>query len=178
MDTQTFEQLVAVTAKAVEQTYRDLCSNFPETYYYVALITSGEACPPEFSACSYESLERQIATSTYAEPFKFLKWSCVESPYYCYKSEYFNELEKLYDKRPQIYSLTAEQWQAEYDLRLLSMEKALQELDALGLFGLGLKRKQLVINVEVLPPDSSNTARAERLNPPEAFAIWLSEYAS
>ncbi len=178
MDTQILEQLVRVTAKAVEQTYRDLFSKFPETYYYVALITTGEACSPEFSACSYESLERQIATSTYADPLKFLKWSCVESPYHCYKSEYFNELEALYDERPPIYSLTTEQRQAEYDLRLLSMEKALQELDTIGLFGVGLRRRQLVINVEVLPPDSSNTARAKRLNPPEAFAIWLSEYAS
>jgi hypothetical protein len=34
-----------------------------------------------------------------------------------------------------------------------------------------------MINVEVMPPDSSNTVRAIRLNPPEAVKEWLKEAA-
>jgi hypothetical protein len=50
-------------------------------------------------------------------------------------------------------------------------------LDGEGLFGRGAARSQIVINVEVAPPDSTNTERAVRLNPPEAVGTWLAEAA-
>jgi hypothetical protein len=57
------------------------------------------------------------------------------------------------------------------------MEAALSEADAAGTFGSGIEREQIVINVEVMPPDHSNTERAIRLNPPAALTEWLVEAA-
>ena len=34
-----------------------------------------------------------------------------------------------------------------------------------------------MINVEVVPPDHTNTERAIRLNPPEAITQWLADAA-
>ena len=58
-----------------------------------------------------------------------------------------------------------------------AMEEAMARLDQAGLFGTGSKRAHIVINVEVMPPDYTNTERAKRLNPPEALVDWLKEAA-
>jgi hypothetical protein len=70
-----------------------------------------------------------------------------------------------------------EDYAREYELRLNVMEAALAELDAEGLFGIGPERDQVVVLVEVMPPDYTNTERARRLNPPSALETWLREAA-
>jgi hypothetical protein len=57
------------------------------------------------------------------------------------------------------------------------MEAAMAQLDREGLFGTGRARLDVVINVEVMPPDWTNTVRAKRLNPPGALHEWLDEVA-
>ncbi|MNT83719.1 hypothetical protein D3C71_1528880 [compost metagenome] len=57
------------------------------------------------------------------------------------------------------------------------MELAMARLNEEGLFGHGSRRLRLVVNVEVMPPDQTNTDRAKRLNPPGALNEWLSEVA-
>lgn len=173
----TQKEIAEAIAKAVEITYRKLCANFPENYYYITLITSGEADPPMFSAWSDEALKREALLSSYEDPEFYLKWSAVESPYYGYGEENFGAVRELFSQRPAMStSMTKEQWRHEYDLRLSAMEDALHDLDETGLFGTGATRDRLVVCVEVLPPDSTNTERVRRLNPPAATAIWLTEY--
>ena len=53
----------------------------------------------------------------------------------------------------------------------------MKRLDNKGLFGEGEKRKNIVINVEVMPPDYTNTERALRLNPSESLTEWLATAA-
>ncbi|MGC9497430.1 DUF4303 domain-containing protein [Streptomyces sp. WG7] len=50
-------------------------------------------------------------------------------------------------------------------------------LDAEGLFVTGRERHSVVVNVEVVPPDTGDDERALRLNPPEALGDWLEEAA-
>ncbi len=68
-------------------------------------------------------------------------------------------------------------WDSEVDLRLRAMETAMSRLDSESLFGTGPQRLQIVVNVEVMPPDFTNTERARRLNPPGAIREWLGEAA-
>lgn len=53
------------------------------------------------------------------------------------------------------------------------MEEALNRLDKLGFFGSDEKRKNVIINVEVAPPDCQEYHRAIRLNPESPL---LNEY--
>jgi len=46
-----------------------------------------------------------------------------------------------------------------------------------GIFSLNQARSEIMINVEILPPDNTNTIRAEKLNPIESIQIWLKEAA-
>ncbi|WP_416638899.1 DUF4303 domain-containing protein [Pseudomonas sp. OHS18] len=50
-------------------------------------------------------------------------------------------------------------------------------LDEHGVFGSGQARERLAINLEVMPPDRTNTERALRLSPPPALTQWLAEPA-
>jgi HD-like signal output (HDOD) protein len=57
------------------------------------------------------------------------------------------------------------------------MESAVGRLDSEGTFGTGLERLGIVVLVEVMPPDHTNTERALRLNPREALTEWLNDAA-
>lgn len=70
-----------------------------------------------------------------------------------------------------------EHWNAEFSLRLSAMESAMSQLDGDGFFGEGDARREVVINVEVMPPDYTNVLRALRLNPIGALNRWLDEAA-
>jgi len=47
-----------------------------------------------------------------------------------------------------------------------AMVLAMKRLDSEGLFGRGRERESIVVNVECMPPDATNVARARELNPP------------
>jgi hypothetical protein len=156
--------LVDAIYKATKDAYTALVQEFPENFYYFALITTGEAHAPFVAAWSYEAL---------AKFDKDLKWSYADSPYCLHKEELFDEVKSLFALRP----FCAEENCDEYQFRISAMELALQKLDQENIFGKGEKRKKILINVEVVPPDVSNTERARRLNPPEALVDWLNEAA-
>ena len=63
----------------------------------------------------------------------------------------------------------------EFEFRINAMIEALRRCDQQGIFALNQPRAEIVINVELLPPDETNTLRAKRLNPPEALGQWLIE---
>jgi len=101
-------------------------------------------------------------------------WSYGESPYFCYGEEYFGEVSRLFDERPD-HNVGIDQWLEECDLRVRCMEEVMKRLDKKDIFGEGEKRKSILINVEVMPPDYRNTERALRLNPRGSaiLAAWL-----
>jgi len=105
-----------------------------------------------------------------------MKWSYGDSPYFCYLEEAFFQVSELFSLRPpMVTSMSEDEWYAEYEFRLKALEFAMAELDQEGLFGEGKQREKLVINVEVMPPDWTNTERAKRLNPPNSLAAYLLE---
>lgn len=67
----------------------------------------------------------------------------------------------------------------EYELRFSAMEEAMKQLDADGLFSKNQPRNEIMVLVEVIPPDYTNTERAYRLNDSgtEVFQEWLEEAA-
>jgi len=107
-----------------------------------------------------------------------LEWSYADSPYCCFGERLFEMVNKLLSQRPHInHLMTTKEWRDEYEVRIRAMETAMATLNAEGLFGTPPERNRIVINVEVMPPDYTNTERARRLNPPEAIAVWLEEVA-
>ncbi len=163
------------TRRAVTALFRE----HPEHFYYLSLITTGEAHPPFLAAWSVEALETAVrGQADMSQARQNLRWSYAESPYMCYGEHLFAEVNRLFSLRPQVSVVTAEEeWMREYEIRVRAMETAMKRLDQQGLFGVGLARVAIVINIEVMPPDFTNTERARRLNPPEALVEWIKEAA-
>lgn len=152
-----------------------------EKFYYCSLITTGEGLCPVISAWSEEALERVAKQETNMEDeieqiIDNLKWDYEETPYFAYGEEYFEEIEEVFYKRMSKLKSESE-IDREIQLRVNSMEKVLHNLDMQGIFGQGERRLGIVVNVEVVPPDFTNTQRALRLNPKEALNEWLDEVA-
>ena len=143
-------------------------------FYYCALITTGEAHSPCLAAWSRESLSAAAAKDPDAG--RDMKWSYADSPFYCYGEQFFSSVREMFDARPPVH-FSNPAWAHEYEFRLEAVERAMAKLDEEGVFGTGTARHAIVINVEVVPPDDSNLARALRLNPLEALREWLAEAA-
>jgi hypothetical protein len=174
----TAADLTCAIKLAVLQAATELFARHPGHYYYFSLITTGEAHAPVIAAWSDEALEEAVKNEVDKENAKWgLKWSYADSPFYCFGEDHFSEVNRLFSLRPIVYGLTDDKWKSEVILRMGAMEQAIAELDAQGLFGVGDTRRTIVVNVEVMPPDRSNTERAIRLNPPEAIEEWLREAA-
>jgi Domain of unknown function (DUF4303) len=175
----TEAELADAIEAATRSAVRLLVETHPEQFYYFTLTTTGEAHCPVFSAWSKEALE--AATTHEPDPEKakyFLKWSYADSPYCFFGEQFFEPVRKLFDRRPQMScDMTDEQRVNEYATRLKAMETALMRLDAAGVFATNRDRSLVFINVEVVPPDYSNTERAIRFNPPFALQEWLVEMA-
>jgi hypothetical protein len=175
-------------AKAIETAagtaIQELFEQYPDHhFYYLSLITSGEIHPPVLAAWSQEALEDAVKDEADQEDARWgLKWSYADSPFFCFGEEHFVEVKRLFDLRPAPHLQNEEAYagssrEAESNLRLASMESAIASLDRRGMFGTGKERAKIVVNVEVMPPDATNTERAKRLNPPEAIRTWLEEAA-
>ena len=172
------EELKIEIEKATQQAFAGLVELHPGRFYYFSLITTGEAHSPVVAAWSYEALQEAVeGESDVKDAIWGLKWSYADSPYYCFGEEYFKNVELLFGQRPDIRLLSGQERKDEFDLRLRAMEEAIAALDAKGVFGMGTSRNRIVVNVEVMPPDVSNTDRAKRLNPAEAIEEWLEEAA-
>ena len=68
---------------------------------------------------------------------------------------------------------------AEYDMRYMAMETAMSLLDKEGLFEITQNRDEVVVLVETMPPDYTNTQRAYRMNSRDSqiFKEWIIEAA-
>lgn len=168
-------ELTSEICRAVKNILLDLYKN-KEHYYYITLTTDGGANTPCISAWSYEALDRN---SSDEEEKEMIKWSYADSPYCCWKQEEFDKVSELLGARPNIWDLEDEDFEIECEKRFLAMEKAMKQLDKEGLFEMNQDRMDVVVLVEVAPPDITNTERAYRMNNviSDIFNEWLQEAA-
>lgn len=169
------EKLTQELYNAVKIILRDMLDN-KEHYYYITLVTDGGANTPCISAWSYEALHR---SSDDAEEQKEIKWSYADSPYCCWKQEEFEKVEALLLSRKNIWDLDSKAFETEYNLRFEAMEAAMKRLDQEGIFNINQEREDVIVLVEIMPPDYTNTERAYRLNSEKSkiFSEWLEEAA-
>jgi len=171
------DRLASALHEAARAALGKLFAEHPESFYYVTLVTTGEAHAPVLSAWSREALDAAARAKPHLGR-AMLKWSYADSPYLGFGEELFAQVRELFSRRPPMTpSLARSERAAEYDLRLGAMERAMARLDEEGLFGRGAARERIVVAVEVMPPDRTNTERAKRLNPGNALREWLGEAA-
>lgn len=167
------EQLVCLLENAAESTFKALLEKNESFYYFAFLID--EAVSPYISAWSYEALENLISELELSDETDKLeyKWGICESPYMAFEHDvHFKEVDEFLQEND-IWSLSDDDFDAEFDVRLNSMEEALKRLDKKGLFGTGDDRKKIVISAEVVPPEYINTVIVQRLNPDDIIQEWL-----
>lgn len=170
------EKLTAELVKAIRTILLDLMKN-KEHYYYITLTSDGLANTPCISAWSIEALEREKENGE--EELEMIKWSYADSPYCMWKQENFREVETLLYARGSILDMDDFESEKEYEFRYSAMEQAMKILDSEGIFALNQNREDVMVLVEVMSPDYTNTERAYRLNNPDTkiFAEWLAEAA-
>lgn len=161
-------------ATAAEKSFLSLFEN-NESYYYCVLVTTGEALCPFISAWSLEALET-FSNVTSHEDANLSKWFYGDSPYFNFGEENFEIVRQLFSERELDLDNEIEYFK-EIDFRLEAMVLAMEMMDRKGVFSLNQLRGKVYINVEVVPPDSSNTIRALRLNKKEDILDWLNEAA-
>lgn len=164
--------------KATKTAFTELFKEHDELYYYCTLITTGEGNCPYISAWSWQALKNFKEQENISnEKIIEYKWSYADSPYCGYGWEYFKEVEEyVVANKPK--NIDDEEdciswWNALID----TMETVMSTLDEQGIFGMGARRKSMLVNAEVMPPDYGNTMRALRLNNKEDIGIWLREAA-
>lgn len=172
----TIDMLVSEIAKAAKKAFVELFKN-GEKYYYCVLVTTGEAFSPFISAWSWEALDRETSKLPNDEETEFIKWSYADSPYMCFGEEHFKKVKELFNNLPSIDNLKGKEWEEQFNFRLNAMELAMKQVDFEGIFSLNQLRKDVYINVEIMPPDKTNTERALRLNKAEDIIKWLEEMA-
>ena len=146
----------AATRSAIER----LRSEEVGPFCLYALVTSGEALRPYLSITLDDSD----------------RWNPSEGPFDVYGDEFFAPLKSIYDERGDIFDMAPDAGEAEYRVRLLSMEAALRELDESGLFGSGAEREKVLLLVTAMPPDETDAEFAQRLNPDgPLLTAWLQE---
>lgn len=163
------EELTEALVKAAGAAFRSLQETTKEHFYYYVLAFD-EGLHPYISAWSDEALEKSVVEQQITEDEKrWWKWDCSDSPYAVYGyDDFFGEVSELLDKRESLLS-DEELYGIEWNMRVDVLEEAMKRLDGSGLFGTKEERKNVVINVELAPPDGSEYNRALRLNPPSAF---------
>ena len=169
------EEIAQELYHAVKTILTDLFRN-REHYYYITLTSDGGGHTPCISAWSYEALRR---SSDVEEEREKNKWSYADSPYCCWKQEEFHKVEALLLSRKNIWDLDSEAFETEVNLRFEAMEAAMKRLVQEGIFQLNQERSEVVVLVEVMPPDYTNTERAYRMNHANSqiFVEWLEEAA-
>ncbi len=168
-------ELTREICRAVKTILLDLYKN-NEHYYYITLVSDDGANTPCISAWSYEALNKSIDNEDEKE---MIKWSYADSPYCCWRQEEFDKVSELLGARVNIWDLKDEAFEIEYEKRFLAIEEAMKQLDKEGLFEINQDRMDVVVLVEVAPPDITNTERAYRMNNviSDIFNEWLEEAA-
>lgn len=164
--------------KATKTAFTELFKKHDEFFYYCTLVTTGEGNCPYISAWSWQALKNFMDQEHISkEEIIDYKWSYADSPYCAYGWEHFKEVEEyvLANKPKNIDD--AEDWFSWENALLATMEVVMSTLDEQGVFGMGARRKSMLVNAEVMPPDYTNTLRALRLNDKEDIKVWLQEAA-
>jgi len=173
-------ELVDAVADATRAAVTTLFREHPDDdFYYLSLITTGDVHAPTLTAWSWDALEATVrARPDDPQAREMFKWSWADSPFVGYGDQHFDHVQRLYralgspdDGAPDEASSAFD------DFRMEALVAAMQRLDGEGLFGRGSKRDGILINVEWMPPEPANVARARRLNPPNALVAWLNEAA-
>ncbi|MCI9541174.1 MAG: DUF4303 domain-containing protein [Lachnospiraceae bacterium] len=174
-DVENLLQLKKALYTAIKSILMDLYQN-QEHYYYITLVSDGDAHTPCISAWSYEALARSASSE---EEKALIKWSYADSPYCCHRQEEFAEVDRLLQERSDICTWKGVPFDIEYENRYMLMEEIMQQLDKEGLFAINQARKEVVVLVEVMPPEEENTLRAYRMNRKnlKIFRKWLEEAA-
>lgn len=167
------DSLVAAFETALKNSFSSLRTTYNEQFYYYAFIFDS-GLYPYISAWSYEALEKSIIENNIDDQERaWWKWDCCDSPYVAYGyDEFFGQVKNLLDERGRELS-EDDLFDAEWKIRVASMEESLKRLDQTGFFGTGDARKSVVVNVEVVPPDIGGYYSALRLNPKSSL---LSDY--
>ena len=173
------EPLVDALYKSAREAFTRLFAN-GERYYYVSLLIGGEGRRPFVSGWSDEALERARQAAGSASAYgDLIRWSYADSPYCDFSADSFSEVEALSSSYPDIDRLSPTEWDEELRFRLGEMEAAVRRLDEHGIFSVNQERDEILVCVEVVPPDYSNTLRALRLNSANNRSLvrWLREAA-
>ncbi|WP_260405679.1 DUF4303 domain-containing protein [Paenibacillus sp. 598K] len=184
MDHVALNELTQTIIVAARAAFMELFAS-GERFYYCTLFTTGEGHAPYISAWSHEALAREatrLAEAGKGEAESLaeeIKWSYADSPYYAFAEARMADVEARYAQRPLLHELDETKAEAELQLRLQAMELAMRQLDAEGLFRRNQPRSEVVVLVEIMPPDPINTEIAKRLNDPAwpAMQMWLKEAA-
>ncbi len=93
-----------------------------------------------------------------------------------YKNNFFQKVEQIFELRD-AENINEKDESVEFDFRINAMVEAMHQVDISGVFGTGDPRLNLLINVEVMPPDETNVIRAKKLNPKNSkiLPIWIEE---
>ena len=163
------EKMVTVLQSAFQNAVSALRAEHNENFYYYAFIYD-EGMRPYISVLSYEAYKKLLTEKDDEDDWK---WCTFDFPYCAYGyDEFFSEVDNMFLERENGMSVD-ELYSVEWDTRVDSMEEVLKRLDESGFFGTGESRKNIIINVEVAPPDCKERQRALRLNPESPL---LSEY--
>ncbi|MFT4265386.1 MAG: DUF4303 domain-containing protein [Nocardioides sp.] len=156
-------------ASAAGAAIATLREQHPQRFYAVALLTSGEARAPYLSACSLEA--------DAAEGLE--RWDLAGTPYATWGyDEHFAGVSRALAARGELSGLGGDAFEAEYALRLASIEEALRLLDVAGLFGAGAERQGVLLIAGTVPPDATDAGFVRRLNPAgPLYEEWLRECA-
>ena len=168
-------RLTRLIREAAKQAFCALRSAYPdESFYYFALITTGDGLRPGPSASSEEGLQRAVEeyrSSGQTVETSEVRWSEADSPYNLFGDEFFHEVEQAFLEVGEHRDWPPDEYREEVELRFRAMETALIELDREGFFGQGDERAGVVINV-VAPGEEDEEVvlgRAARLNPEESL---------
>lgn len=165
------EKIVVLIKQAFMNTYYDLMHEHNENFYYLALILDA-GMRPYFSAWSYEAFIKSVSEQGISDNDRsWWKWDYSDSPYVTYGfDKYFYKLSNYLDQKIQFMD-DDELYDTEWDVVLESMVEALKEIreenDGVKEFS------NLIINVEVAPPDGEAAKRALIINRPSEL---LDEY--
>lgn len=173
-------EIVNVLVSAVEKSFKKLFAVYNENFYYCSLVIADDSVP-YISAWSEEALKcfltEKCKTEDEVEEKELLyRWSYADSPYCAYGfDDYFNDVKEVFDKRFESIT-TDKEYEREHTLWVNCMEKTMEILSEKGLFDKTKDKCNILINAEVMPPDSSNYKRALRLNSIEIINSYNSYF--
>ena len=136
------DELVSIVQACTRLAFSELFGN-KEHFYYCVLLVTGEGYAPTISAWSWEALDRECAKQEAEHLRGELMWSYADSPYYAFGKEFFLPVQHHLSLRPSIDELSDEEWDKEWQDRMLAYERAMKNLDEEGFWGQGETRKQV-----------------------------------